>query len=201
MANSDINWVWKIRGILVAERMLLLCLSDMKNSRSEFCNPSHKRIAFECDLSRRYIQELLAKLTSMGLISIQKRGRKSGGDATNSYRLNNERFFPVSKESDSLLAELKKATQRRSSELNLTLMGGFLQVFLEKPKGLLWLALASESHEKFLEEHREFWQKFLIDKFGMRIVRFPGRPPKRVPAVRLGVIRAWTEIKPFDILN
>ena len=69
-------------------KLILLMLANHANGYSGQCNPSHKLMAEECEISESCLKDNLKKLKDAGLISIKANRTKDGNNLTNDYVLN-----------------------------------------------------------------------------------------------------------------
>lgn len=74
-------------GLKPAAKIVLYWLADHHNGETGQCNPSIKRLADRCEMSRRSVENHLQTLKESGLISIRNECRDKGGKTANSYTL------------------------------------------------------------------------------------------------------------------
>lgn len=73
------------KGLKPATKIVLYWLADHHNGETGQCNPSIKRLAECCEMSRRSVESHIAALEAAGLISVRQCFRSSGGKSANSY--------------------------------------------------------------------------------------------------------------------
>lgn len=69
-----------------ARKLVLIKLADNANDQG-FCWPSHQYIADQCEISKRSVINHISALEKMGLVTIKKRKKESGGNQSNYYYL------------------------------------------------------------------------------------------------------------------
>ena len=69
-------------------KLILLMLANHANGYSGQCNPSHKRMAEECEISESCLKANLKRLKEAGLTSIKTNRTRDGKSLTNDYVLN-----------------------------------------------------------------------------------------------------------------
>jgi hypothetical protein len=69
-------WALRQRGLTAAERVVLIYLANRANG-ALLCWPSVATIAEDCELSSRTVQAAIKRLSSLGLIRIERRHRQS----------------------------------------------------------------------------------------------------------------------------
>jgi hypothetical protein len=171
------HWSLKIRGCTIAEHALAHRLGDRHNEKTGQCYPGRKSLCFELECSPTYLVQLFQSLQKKRYIGRQSRFGPSKVQTTNQFVLNFDRWFPfhseeVEREEKRLLGFFRRGVE--SPEL----AQGFLQVWIEKPKvpgkirnefkqngvnprptkkkpygKVLWIAVASEAHERHLIEN------------------------------------------------
>lgn len=68
MSHKATNWAVTVRGIPPASKIVLWHLADRHNKDTGQCNPSQDRLAHDCEMSRRSVNNHLDRLESAGLI-------------------------------------------------------------------------------------------------------------------------------------
>lgn len=74
-------------GLKPAAKIVLYWIADHHNGETGQCNPSIKRLAECCEMSRRSVENQIASLEAAGLVEVQQRYRAQGGKTANSYTL------------------------------------------------------------------------------------------------------------------
>ena len=69
-----------------ARKLVLIKLADNANDQG-FCWPSHQYIADQCEISKRSVINHISALEEMGLVTVKKRKKESGGNHSNYYYL------------------------------------------------------------------------------------------------------------------
>lgn len=77
----------KQKGLKPAAKVVLYWIADHHHSETGQCNPSIKRLAECCEMSRRSVENHIASLEADGLIEVQQQYRAQGGKTSNSYTL------------------------------------------------------------------------------------------------------------------
>lgn len=86
MSHSATNWAIQQRGLKPATKIVLWHLCDRHNP--DFgCFPSLDRLANDCEMSRRSVQNHINILVGLGLVSVGKMPRKAGQMPLNCYIL------------------------------------------------------------------------------------------------------------------
>jgi len=81
------------------------CLVSYANSKTHSCYPSHNTIAQHLGISRRTVVSITQKLSKLGIITVKKRIKKSGGKASNLYTINYLPDNKCAKDTDSDVQE------------------------------------------------------------------------------------------------
>lgn len=88
MSIGYIRAVWFIQTKTPAEKLVLFCLADHVNEKSDgVCWPSYATMARECELTRDWIRKIMDELIERKLISKEPRYASNGHPRSNSYRL------------------------------------------------------------------------------------------------------------------
>lgn len=74
-------------GLKPAEKIVLYWIADHHNETTGDCFPSIARLAQLADMSRRSVENQIAKLEAAGLVERVERHRETGGKTSNSYIL------------------------------------------------------------------------------------------------------------------
>lgn len=113
--------VWKEQNTSGSERLVLLALADIANDDG-VCWPSMTTLARKCNLSRRYIIDMLASLEQRKYIQRSKRRDAAGDPTSNIYRLNSGNWVvnPASPPSASRITTGSEADITTGSEPCLT---------------------------------------------------------------------------------
>jgi len=86
MSHKATNWAFQQKGLLPAQKLLLLHLADRHNP--DFgCFPSIKKLTIDCEISRGSVIKHLQNLEDKGLIKKQERKRENGSQTSNNYIL------------------------------------------------------------------------------------------------------------------
>lgn len=88
MSLDATRWAWE-QALPPSTKLVLLALAHCVNGKGKvICYPGQARLAEMCGLKERQVRNLLADLTSRGLIEIDSRPGDGHGRLTNIYRLN-----------------------------------------------------------------------------------------------------------------
>lgn len=200
MANDAINWAWKVRGLTAAERLLLVNLCDTKNRDDDYAWPAQERMVFEMENSLRYTQRILKRLEKKQFITTELRTKPTAkgkaAQTSNAYFVHTDRWFPPSEKGELILNELKKVLHKRMNVESFDLwITGLNDVFFDEKKGVLWIAIASKEHFKWLATHRAVLDDYLLEKFGPAIRRYSNqhvtKAAKQTSAVRIEILRTY----------
>ena len=77
----------KQKGLKPAAKIVLYWIADHHNGETGQCNPSIKRLAECCEMSRRSVENHITALANAGLIEVKNAYRENGGKTSNSYTL------------------------------------------------------------------------------------------------------------------
>jgi DNA-binding transcriptional ArsR family regulator len=77
----------KQKGLKPAAKIVLYWIADHHNETTGDCFPSIARLAQLADMSRRSVENQIAKLEAAGLVDRVKRHRETGGKTSNGYIL------------------------------------------------------------------------------------------------------------------
>lgn len=107
MSISVMTQVWKESATSGSERLILLALADNANDKCE-CWPSMATLAKHCNISRRYVIELIEKLRARGYIRSVHRINDDGKFTSNLYRIQTDKFIvnPASPSSESEITNI-----------------------------------------------------------------------------------------------
>jgi hypothetical protein len=94
---------YKVRGLRLAERVVLMILADYAN-KSLTCFPSQMTIADNSEMSPRSVWAALQGLQAKGLIEVKSNTRRDGKRSVSSYRLLFE-VKPLAKSANGPLAK------------------------------------------------------------------------------------------------
>ena len=86
MSHTATSWAIKQRGIKPAAKIVLFHLADRHNP-DYGCFPSHKTLAYDCEMSERSVRNQLATLETDGLIQRHRRLKPDGTYASTRYIL------------------------------------------------------------------------------------------------------------------
>ena len=86
MSHNATNWAIQQRGLKPATKIVLWHLCDRHNPDMG-CFPSLGRLAEDCEMSRRSVQDHLRILVEKGLVKVSKMARRKGQLPLNSYIL------------------------------------------------------------------------------------------------------------------
>ncbi|MDR9393964.1 MAG: helix-turn-helix domain-containing protein [Roseovarius sp.] len=75
----------KQKGLKPSAKIVLYWLADHHNGETGQCNPSIKRLAECCEMSRRSVEKHIGELEELGLLEVSQCFRDGGGKAANSY--------------------------------------------------------------------------------------------------------------------
>lgn len=85
MSNQLLNAAWKVTGLTVAEKIILVRLADRADKDGK-CFPGHASLAAECSLSRRAVCYALPSLQAKRHLTIKRDSRKAfKGESVLSY--------------------------------------------------------------------------------------------------------------------
>ena len=88
MSVEATSWALKLPDLDPAAKLILVVLGDAANPDTDFtCWLKHQTIADRVGVSRSTVQRKLSELEDAGLLTIQERVRKGGGQSCNLYRL------------------------------------------------------------------------------------------------------------------
>ena len=77
----------KQKALKPAAKIVLYWIADHHNGETGQCNPSIKRLAECCEMSRRSVENHIAALVDAGLVKVKNIYRDKGGKTSNSYTL------------------------------------------------------------------------------------------------------------------
>jgi hypothetical protein len=99
MSITIMTQVWKEEETSGSERLVLLALADIANDDG-VCWPSMQTVAKKCNLSRRYIIDMIASLEGRNYLRRQKRLGNNGKLTSNIYKIqtHNLRIHPSTSE-------------------------------------------------------------------------------------------------------
>ena len=86
MSHKATAWAWTVRGLKPATKIVLLHLADRHNPDLG-CFPSIKRLAADCEMSVRSVQNHLQGLEDAGHVSRKHRFRDDGSATSSEYIL------------------------------------------------------------------------------------------------------------------
>ena len=86
MSHKATAWAWTVRGLKPATKIVLLHLADRHNPDLG-CFPSIKRLAADCEMSVRSVQNHLQALEDAGHVSRKHRFRDDGSATSSEYIL------------------------------------------------------------------------------------------------------------------
>lgn len=86
MSTEASAWAWKQR-LSPASKLILMALADAADEVG-MCWPRVRLIAEKACTSQRTVQRVLKELEATGLLQIERKYRKDGGQSSNVYRLN-----------------------------------------------------------------------------------------------------------------
>ena len=86
MSHAATNWAIQQRGLKPATKIVLWHLCDRHNPDNG-CFPSLDRLAADCEMSRRSVQDHINILCRAGLVRVEKMPRRSGKLPLNRYIL------------------------------------------------------------------------------------------------------------------
>lgn len=85
MSNQLLNSAWKITGLTVAQKIVLIRLADRADKVGK-CFPGHASLALDCGLTERSVRAALPALQSKGHLTIKREARKAfKGDSVFTY--------------------------------------------------------------------------------------------------------------------
>ena len=87
MSFEAMSWAVRQEAGGYAAKLILLMLANHANGYSGQCNPSHKRMAEECEMSETCVKKHIKALEAKGLLRIQCNFGKDGKQVANSYIL------------------------------------------------------------------------------------------------------------------
>ncbi len=76
MSNQLLNSAWKVTGLTVAEKIILVRLADRADKDGK-CFPGHASIATDCGLTERSVRDALQALQSKRHLTIKREARKA----------------------------------------------------------------------------------------------------------------------------
>lgn len=89
MSFQAMTWAVKQKAQSAGAKLVLLMLADHSNGHTGQCNPSHKRLAEECEMSLSALKVHIKNLERLGLLEIIHKSQ-DGVSLPNQYRLNLE---------------------------------------------------------------------------------------------------------------
>lgn len=89
MSFQAMTWAVKQKTQSAGAKLVLLMLADHSNGHTGQCNPSHKRLAEECEMSLSALKVHIKNLERLGLLEIIHKSQ-DGVSLPNQYRLNLE---------------------------------------------------------------------------------------------------------------
>ena len=85
MSNQLLNAAWKVTGLTVAEKIILVRLADRADKDGK-CFPGHASLAADCSLSDRCVRYALPQLQAKRHLTIKRDSRKAfKGESVFSY--------------------------------------------------------------------------------------------------------------------
>ena len=87
MSFEAMAWAVRQEAGGYAAKLILLMLANHANGYSGQCNPSHKRMAEECEMSETCVKKHIKALEEKGLLRIQCNFGRDGKQVANSYIL------------------------------------------------------------------------------------------------------------------
>jgi DNA-binding transcriptional ArsR family regulator len=87
MSGIALIWAANVKGLQPAAKVVLIQLADFHNKETGRCDPSAKRLAHECEMSRATVFRHLTVLEEIGLITRHGKGDDNGGRSSNQYEL------------------------------------------------------------------------------------------------------------------
>lgn len=87
MSFEAMAWAVRQEAGGYAAKLILLMLANHANGYSGQCNPSHKRMAEECEMSETCVKKHIKSLEAKGLLRIQSNFGRDGKQVANSYIL------------------------------------------------------------------------------------------------------------------
>lgn len=89
MSFEAMAWASKQQTGSHARKLILLMLANHSNGHTGQCNPSHKRMAFECEMSQSTVRKHITDLAELGFLTIVPKF-VDGVQLPNQYVLNIE---------------------------------------------------------------------------------------------------------------
>ena len=87
MSGIALIWAANTKGLKPAAKVVLFQLADFHNKETGQCNPSAKRLAADCEMSRATLFRHMVTLEGQGLVTRHARGDGGGGRGSNQYEL------------------------------------------------------------------------------------------------------------------
>lgn len=93
MSHIATSWAMKQPNLTPAQFRVLLCMADRHNP-DYGCYPSQDKLAHDCNMSRRSVQNKISELIKFGIVKASRRRRKGSlGFAVNRYYFAFEKAF------------------------------------------------------------------------------------------------------------
>ena len=87
MSGVALIWAANVKGLKPAAKVVLIQLADFHNKETGRCDPSAKRLAYECEMDRATVFRHMKALEERGLVTRHARGDGDGGRGSNHYEL------------------------------------------------------------------------------------------------------------------
>ena len=183
-------------GLKPAEKIVLYWIADHHNETTGDCFPSIARLAQLSDMSRRSVENQIAKLEALGLVRRQERHRETGGKTSNGYILRLS-------ETDAQNLRMGSAKSAHGDAQNLR-MNNLVNNNLVKeqasptPVDLLCEVVRHETATDFAA-HRKAIKKPLTPEAARRIVSRLREHPDADAVLDLSIENGWQGIFPEKI--
>ena len=183
-------------GLKPAEKIVLYWIADHHNETTGDCFPSIARLAQLADMSRRSVENQIAKLEALGLVKRHERHRETGGKTSNGYVLKLS-------ENDAQNLRMGSAKSAHGDAQNLR-MNNLVNNNLVKEQGsptpvdLLCEVVRHETATDFAA-HRKAMKKPLTPEAARRIVSRLRTHPDPDAVLDLSIENGWQGIFPEKI--
>lgn len=200
MSHSATDWAIKQRGLKPAAKIVLWHLCDRYHP-DQGCFPSLDTLAEDCEMSRRSVQDQLAELEKMGLLTVEKMPRKNGQLPRNRYILAFERLGQILPKANSALGKIKPsplANSRKSLGQNLptnsvkgTSKGTSKDA--QQVREVLCAVLPEETADDFIAHRKAKGAKLTVKAAELIAKKLTGKP-NAVAIVENTIMQGWTGV-------
>lgn len=186
----------KQKGLKPAAKIVLYWLADHHNETTGDCFPSIARIAQLADMSRRSVENQIAKLEQLGLVVRSERYRDIGGKTSNHYTLHMQES-----DAQNLRRVCAKSAQGDAQNLRMNNLGNNnlgKEVETESPVDILSKVVRHETAADFAA-HRKALKKPLTPEAARRLVKKLATHPDPDAVFDLSIENGWQGVFPEKI--